>query len=149
MRGKRTEPDGWFAAAPAARNIMPCLGVLFVGAFLLFVPAATRARQSDQTRKEDKGVSGNVEHGKKIYVSYGCYECHGREGQGSTGTRAPRIGPPPIPLEAFIAYVHHPLNDMPPYTAKVASDQDLTDIYAFLKTIPKPPPAKDIPLLNQ
>jgi hypothetical protein len=37
---------------------------------------------------------------------------------------------------------------MPPYTAKVASDQDLADIYAYLKSFPTPPPAKDIPLLN-
>jgi hypothetical protein len=38
---------------------------------------------------------------------------------------------------------------MPPYTAKAVSDQDVVDIYAFLQTIPAPPPAKSIPLLNQ
>jgi hypothetical protein len=37
---------------------------------------------------------------------------------------------------------------MPPYTAKVASDQDLADIYAFLLTIPAPPTVNTIPLLN-
>jgi hypothetical protein len=31
----------------------------------------------------------------------------------------------------------------------VVSDQDLRDIHAYLATVPAPPPAKDIPLLNQ
>jgi hypothetical protein len=38
---------------------------------------------------------------------------------------------------------------MPPYTSKVVSDAELTDIHAFLRTIPTPPAAKSIPLLNQ
>jgi hypothetical protein len=37
---------------------------------------------------------------------------------------------------------------MPPYTAKVLSDKDLADIYAFLQSLQQPPTAKDIPLLN-
>ena len=28
------------------------------------------------------------------------------------------------------------------------SDQELTDVYTYLKTIPAPKPAKDIPLLS-
>jgi hypothetical protein len=36
---------------------------------------------------------------------------------------------------------------MPPYTAKVVSDQELADIYAFLVTIPAPPAANTIPIL--
>ena len=31
----------------------------------------------------------------------------------------------------------------------VLSDQDLADVYAFIKTFPEPQPVKDIPLLNQ
>jgi len=38
---------------------------------------------------------------------------------------------------------------MPPYTAKVLSDKDLADIYAFLQSVAKPPDTKSIPLLNQ
>jgi mono/diheme cytochrome c family protein len=93
--------------------------------------------------------SGNVQNGKKIYVSDGCYECHGREGQGSTATGATRsIGPPLLPLEMFVRYVRQPTNQMPPYASKAVPDQDLADMYAFLKTIPRPPKGKDIPLLN-
>jgi cytochrome c1 len=38
---------------------------------------------------------------------------------------------------------------MPPYTSKVVSDQAVADIYAYLKSVPAPPLAKNIPLLNQ
>jgi mono/diheme cytochrome c family protein len=38
---------------------------------------------------------------------------------------------------------------MPGFSEKVVSDQEVADIYAYLKTIPAPKPVKDIPLLNQ
>jgi ubiquinol-cytochrome c reductase cytochrome c subunit len=49
---------------------------------------------------------------------------------------------------AFSKYVRQPTGEMPPYTAKVVSDQELADLYAFLQSIPAPPSAKSIPLLN-
>jgi hypothetical protein len=52
-------------------------------------------------------------------------------------------------LPAFIAYIRHPKGAMPPYMARVASDTDLTDIYAFLRNAPpKPVQTSSIPLLN-
>ena len=92
---------------------------------------------------------GNVDNGKKIFASYGCYECHGYQGQGSKQTGTPRMGPPAISVAAFAAYVRQPTGDMPPYTSKVVSDSDMADIYAFLQSIPAATPAKNIPLLNQ
>ena len=90
---------------------------------------------------------GNADNGKKLFAAYGCYECHGRQGAGaSTG---PRIGPPVITLAAALRYVRAPSGQMPPYTTKVASDQDITDIYRYLKSLPPPPAASSIPLLNQ
>jgi hypothetical protein len=38
---------------------------------------------------------------------------------------------------------------MPPYTPTVMPDSDLADVLAYLMTIPAPPPAKSIALLNQ
>jgi mono/diheme cytochrome c family protein len=93
--------------------------------------------------------TGHVDAGKRLFMSYGCFECHGTVGQGATQTGGVRIGPPAISLEAMIQYLHHPTGEMPPYTSKVVSDQDLADIYAYLKSQPQPPPGKDIPLLNQ
>ncbi|HEY2844856.1 MAG TPA: cytochrome c, partial [Bryobacteraceae bacterium] len=74
-------------------------------------------------------------------------QCHGYQGQG--GSAGARLAPNPRTAASLIAYVRHPTGQMPPYTSKVASDADLTDIRAYLATVPAPPAAKDIPLLNQ
>ena len=110
----------------------------------MLLAAAVSAVAFAQT-KGDAG--GNAENGKKLFTSYGCYQCHGREGQG--GAAGPRIAPRPIALTALIAYVRHPSGQMPPFTSKVTPDSELADIHAFLRSIPEPPPVKSIPLLNQ
>ena len=89
--------------------------------------------------------AGNAENGKKIFSSYGCYQCHGFVGQG--GGAGARLAPRPISFAAFSKYVRQPADQMPPYTSKVVTDQELADIYAFLMTIPQPPAANSIPLL--
>ena len=89
--------------------------------------------------------NGSAQNGKKIFESYGCYQCHGHAGQGGAGAR---IAPRPIPFAAFSKYVRQPAGEMPPYTAKVVSEQELADIYAFLQSIPQPPAATSIALLN-
>lgn len=94
-------------------------------------------------------ASANLQNGQRLFTNYGCYECHGNEGQGSTQTGGSRIGPIRIPFPAFVAYVRQPTNQMPPYAVKAVSDADLADIYTFLKSRPESTPAKNIPLLNQ
>ena len=91
--------------------------------------------------------SGNADNGKKNFEKFGCYSCHGHLGQGSSA--GARLAPRPIAAAALIAYVRHPAGQMPPYTSKVISDAELADIRAYLASIPEPPPAKNIPLLNQ
>lgn len=83
--------------------------------------------------------------GAALYKKNGCYECHVNDAQG--GPQGPRLGPNPIPFARFQAYVRNPAGDMPPFTAKVISDQDLQSIYAFVQSRPTPPAVKDIPLL--
>jgi mono/diheme cytochrome c family protein len=100
-------------------------------------------------QSSDTPPAGNVQNGKKLFMSDGCYECHGRQGQGAAQTGAARIGPPQLSFEGFQGYVRKPTNQMPPYTSKAIPDQDLGDIYAYLKSIPMPPKGKDIPLLNK
>lgn len=117
------------------------LFVLFV-AFLALPPS--RAQQSS-----DAPPAGNAENGKKLFMSDGCYECHGRMGQGAAQTGAARIGPPILPFEAFEGYIRNPANNMPPYSSKAVPEKDVADIYAYLKSIPMPPKGKDIPLLNK
>src|SRR6202035_3106118 len=53
-------------------------------------------------------LAGNTQNGSRIYVSYGCYECHGRVGQGAQQTGAPRLAPPSLTVDAFARYIHQP-----------------------------------------
>lgn len=110
--------------------------------------AFLKSAQPAQPAASAGSLNGNAENGKKIFMADGCYECHGTVGQGSTQTGGARIGPPAISLDAMIQYVHHPTGQMPPYTEKVITDQQLADIFTYLKA-QQPPAAKDIPLLNQ
>ena len=91
---------------------------------------------------------GDTANGKRLFERNGCYQCHGYVGQG--GTAGARLAQTKLPLVAFTAYVRNPASGgMPPFRAKVMSDQELADVYAYIKTFPEPKAAKDIPLLNQ
>jgi mono/diheme cytochrome c family protein len=90
---------------------------------------------------------GNAESGKALFSKIGCYQCHGYEGQGSPAT-GPRLNQNPITYTRFVAYIRKPTGEMPPYTAKVVSDQQAADIFAFLQSLPKPPSVESIPILK-
>jgi mono/diheme cytochrome c family protein len=87
-----------------------------------------------------------VEKGRALFLKQNCFRCHGTQGQGTAG---PRLAPNPPSTEALIKYVRKPAGAMPAYCEKCVSDAELTDIRAYLASIPPPPPLKDIPLLNQ
>jgi mono/diheme cytochrome c family protein len=114
---------------------------------LFFISTRVRPVFAAQESKPTEMPAGNAENGKRVFNKNGCYECHGREGQGSNMT-GPRIAPDPVPFDVLTRYLRKPLGEMPPYTAKVVSDQELADIYAFLQSRPHPPAAKDVPLLK-
>jgi mono/diheme cytochrome c family protein len=90
---------------------------------------------------------GDAGRGKKMFVDYSCYACHGFSGQNGPGKR---LVPMKMAAVVFAAYVRSPgSNQMPSYSAKVLSDQQLADIWAYIKTLPDSPEAKDIPLVQQ
>ena len=92
--------------------------------------------------------AGDAGKGKANFERVGCYQCHGHEGQG--GREGPRIAAPvPLAFPALNAFVRTTSGDMPPFTEKVLSNQELIDIYAYLQSIPPPPDHKSIPLLAQ
>ncbi len=130
-------------------TILRWASIPFIAALIFLVLPGARAQNNTAPgEKSDGPPSGNKENGKKLFLSDGCFECHGKEGQGAAQATGPRIGPPQLSFEAFAGYLRHPTGQMPPYTGKVVSDQELADLYAFLQSRPKAPPAKDIPLLN-
>jgi mono/diheme cytochrome c family protein len=135
----------WRCPRMIRRIILTAIGTVL----LLAAPAPRAQNAAPQGEKNEAPPAGNAEAGKKIYTKDGCYECHGREGQGAAQASGPRIGPPQRFISSFIKYVRQPTGQMPPFTAKVISDQELADIYAYLQLRPRATPSKDIPLLNQ
>ena len=109
---------------------------------------AQRATEPPQQPTASTAASESAKHvdaGAALYKKKGCYECHVNDAQG--GPQGPRLGPNPIPLPRFTTYIRNPTGDMPPFTEKVLSNQELADIYAFLQARPQPKPVNNIPLL--
>jgi mono/diheme cytochrome c family protein len=112
-------------------------------------PVAARQAQPAQETSAARQTPDpkRVEAGAALYRKKGCYECHVEEAQG--GPQGPRLGPNPIPQARFTAYVRNPTGDMPPFTERVLSNQELADIYAFLQARPQPARVSALPLLAQ
>ena len=94
-----------------------------------------------------QALTGNVKNGKMLYSQVGCYQCHGYAGQGAPAT-GPRVSRTELPLKGFLDQLRHPSNQMPPYEAAVLSDQDVADIYAYMRQMPAPRDPNSIPLLK-
>ncbi|NEU98673.1 c-type cytochrome [Bradyrhizobium uaiense] len=102
------------------------------------------------SRAED-APAGDLVNGKRLYLADGCFECHGRAGQGGRfNYLTPALAQIALPVESFIAFLREAPNDMPSFSADVLSDKDAADIHAYLSSLPGPKAAKDIPpILNQ
>jgi ubiquinol-cytochrome c reductase cytochrome c subunit len=92
-------------------------------------------------------VSSASEKGKQLYVKHGCWQCHGFVGQG--GIAGPALVPEVMPLEAMVNFVRNSSRAMPPYKEAILPNADMTEIHAYLVSLPKPADPKSIPLLNQ
>ena len=101
-------------------------------------------------------VSGNAVSGKALYYSYGCYACHGYNGE--TGARAlvGRWGHLATEQE-FLAFLRGRVNvapvvpsgAMPNFSQASLPDNKAKDIYAYIRTFKSSAPElKDIPTLN-
>ena len=90
--------------------------------------------------------AGDAAKGKQTFLRVGCFECHGTQGQGGLG---PKLSAPvPLAEDALHQFVRNTSGDMPAYSVKVLSEAELSDIYAYLQSIPKPSDPNSIPLLK-
>jgi ubiquinol-cytochrome c reductase cytochrome c subunit len=116
--------------------------------FIALFTAAVLAWAAPQANDATAGVpAGNADSGKKLFVSHGCWTCHGYAAQGGEGS-GPRLAGKLPAWPAFSKYVRQPTDNMIPYTAKVLPDQALADIYAWIRAIPRPPAPDRIPILK-
>ncbi len=115
-------------------RVLSCSAAVFFG--LALVSAGASAQETP---------SGNAANGKRLFETIGCFECHGYAGQG--GNAGPKLIDPPT-YPAFIVQLRTPRNVMPPFTARVLTDQQAADIYAYILTFAKAPDPRNIPLLQ-
>jgi mono/diheme cytochrome c family protein len=121
-----------------------------VVAVLMTVGASAHGQSATPAKPAAQAAAapaGKVDNGGVLYKKVGCYQCHANEAQG--GLSGPRIGPNLIPYARFSQYTRRPTGDMPPYTTKVLSDQDIADIYAWVNARPKPPAVDTLPQLTR
>jgi mono/diheme cytochrome c family protein len=101
-------------------------------------------------------VTGNAVTGKALYYKYGCYACHGYNGE--TGAR-PFVGRwGHLETEqAFITFLRGranvapvvPSTSMPNFGASSLPDNNAKDIYAYIRSFKSSAPeSKDVPTLN-
>ena len=102
-------------------------------------------------------VTGDAAVGKGLYYSFGCYACHGYNGE--TGAR-PFVGRwgNLATEKSFLTFLRGranvapvtPSTSMPNFSEASVTDKQAKDIYAYIRTFKSSAPAeaKDAPALN-
>lgn len=108
------------------------------------------------TQAQEETSSGNAIAGQALYFDHACYGCHGYTGE--TGVRA-LVGSAYLQTEEiFRTYLRLraeqnpllPSTQMPNYSQESLSDEDVSDLYAYLRTFEgNLPDLEDIPVLNE
>ena len=129
-------------------NTISCRQLMASVALLALVQAPPAAQAASD-------AVGDAARGRELFVTNGCFACHGYDGQGGSYT-GPQIAPNPLPWQAIAAFIRNPrglvppylnwpFNVMPPFTSKMVSDRDVQDIWAWLASRPAPADIKRIP----
>ena len=109
---------------------------------LIIATAAVASLASSALAQSDPAA----QRGKALFMTRGCYQCHGTVGQGSTAT-GPALAPNPVPMVAFKKELRTPRAVMPAYSLAILPDEQVGDLYAYLKSIPVGRGPEQIPLL--
>ncbi len=123
---------------------MKNLSLVLGGLVLALIVLGSSGNAGAQTNG-NAAYAGNVENGKRFFVRNGCCECHNYNGSG--GRQGARLSQTKLTATGLINYIRKP-RTMPAYSAKVMSDQEATDVWAYIKTFPEPPPVNSIAILN-
>ena len=119
-----------------------------IGLLLGFTATAATAQQEP--------VTGDANRGAQLYYEHGCYACHGYSGYGRKDLN--NTGSPWLTNEAiFSAFLRAradvapvlPSTSMPNYPANALSDESVSDIFAYIRSLPdNKPDSADIPALR-
>ena len=78
--------------------------------------------------------AGDIGAGKEFWNGYECAHCHGLYGQGGFGPDLAGLG---LTFEQFKHQVREPWGAMPRWSDQQVSDNQLTNLYAFLTSLPR------------
>ena len=141
------------------------LWLVLAAAAALSVPAVTLHAQGGRggaapvtnVPEPTSPVSGSAAKGKTLYYQYGCYSCHGYNGE--TGAR-PFVGRwgHLATEQTFITFLRGRANvapvipdqNMPNFASNTLSDKQAKDIYAYIRTFKSTAPrnVKDVPAFD-
>lgn len=114
---------------------------IFLTAWILALigPMASSACAED-------ALAGDAAKGKRIYMAVGCFECHGRFGQGGDFKGpVPSLAHTELPLDAFAMQLRQPTENMPTYAETILPDTDVKDIFAYVQSLPGPRELRTLP----
>jgi mono/diheme cytochrome c family protein len=117
--------------------------------------ATLHGQQANIAPAPTSPVTGGATAGKALYYSYGCYACHGYNGE--TGAR-PFVGRwgHLATEQAFLTFLRGRVNvapvvpstSMPNFSADVLSDAKAKDIYAYIRSFKSSAPVAKDPTLS-
>ncbi|HET9359782.1 MAG TPA: cytochrome c [Vicinamibacterales bacterium] len=114
-------------------------------ATVVIASSVMSAAAQTQSAAPPAAPTGNAQRGKVLYeTTLRCYACHGFDGQ----TGSPRLVPMTRTEDVFLAYVRKPATTgMPNFVS--TPEQQLRDVYAYVRAIPQAAPAPDsLPILK-
>ena len=79
--------------------------------------------------------AGDPAAGREVFFANGCMVCHGDQGQGGIG---PTLAQTSLRIDDVIAQVRGPRGIMPRFDVSIVSDAELSDVLAWLQTLPLP-----------
>jgi mono/diheme cytochrome c family protein len=130
------------------------IGYWLLAASVAALPLALSGQQPKIAPEPTSPVTGNAVAGKKLFYDYGCYACHGYNGE--TGAR-PFVGRwgHLASEQEFVTFLRGranvapvvPSTAMPNFSAGVLPDKKAKDIYAYIRTFKSSAPeSKDATL---
>jgi mono/diheme cytochrome c family protein len=119
---------------------------------LLALPLALSAQQNVPPASP---ITGNATSGKGLYYAYGCYACHGYNGETGARPFVGRWGHLATEQE-FITFLRGranvapvtPSGSMPNFSAEVLPDPKAKDLYAYIRTFKSSAPVAKDPTLT-
>ena len=92
------------------------------------------ASQNGSVSQSPHAQVGDSAAGKEFWNGYECAHCHGLYGQGGYGPDLAGLG---LTFEQFKHQVRQSWGVMPRWSEQQISDKQLTDVYAFLTSLPR------------